>query len=266
MNPSLPPAALALTCALLAPAAHASLCPGGPGPGQVQIGVARGPGFNGVPICAPDPNAQAQALIDAQDQAARDREDAAAASRNVLRGNIEALTRLVEMSKAAQRSMAGIDPYLSFTPAVPDYDRGWWAYPQLKVRQAKPGDYCQVLFTSRNGLLGVSGPGGDYRGAMLIFWHADIPAPKELQLVPVSLGQDDETTVQTVKAYNYTDLNTRSGALALAVPTLDALLDNMQDKQTLRLSMNGRQVVNLTWHSGREARGALNNCAKPGRG
>lgn len=235
----------ALSLSLVALDAGASLCPGGPGPGQVQIGVANGPGFGGAPICAPDPNAAAADILSAHDDAAFERDEAAAKSRDILRANIEGLTRSIEMMEAGRRSMEGIDPNLSIAWLKRDPAKGWWEFPDFTaIHTSEPGEFCSVMFVSAEGLVGLHGPGGDYRGAMLTFWGEHVPMPAELQLVDVSLAQNDDAGIQTVTAYNYSEA-AGFGVIALSVPTIEALLGTMQDEQSFRVSIDGRQVVNV---------------------
>ena len=81
--------------------AHAQICPGGPGEGQMQIGVARGAG--GAPICGPDPSYRGQTYLNAVEGAARDREVAAQISSAHRRDTIDFLTRAVESTNAMRR-------------------------------------------------------------------------------------------------------------------------------------------------------------------
>lgn len=243
----------------LASSAHATLCPGGPAAGQVQIGVASGPGFAGAPICAPDPHAQAAATVSAYEHARREVEEAQANSRAVMQDNIEALTRSIEMLEAGRRSLQGIDPDTSITWLQHDHAKGWWVFPDLSTRTSAPGEFCNVMFASERGLIGLYGPGGDYRGAMLTFWGESVPRPEEMRLVQVSLEQNADGKVQTVRAYNYTEAG-KFGVIALGVPSIEALLEAMEDELSFRVSIDGQQVVDTAWHSGLVARDQLNNC------
>jgi hypothetical protein len=249
---------VATACALWATSAYSFLCPGGPGEGQMQIGVARGAG--GAPICGVDPSYQGQTYLNAIEGAARDREVAAQISSAHRRDTIDFLTRAIASTEAMRRSMAGMDPNFSFAHISADYYKGAWTFPDLAKRKAKPGEYCTVLFGSNRGLMGLFGPGGEYRGAMLVFWNDGLPRPAEQQIVTVGLGQNDDTKVQTVKAFSYTDPHGGLGAVALAVPSLQALLSTMEDQQRFRVLLDNKLVVDMGWHSGLTARDALKAC------
>lgn len=243
--------------------AHAQICPGGPGEGQMQIGVARGAG--GAPICGPDPSYRGQTYLNAIDGAARDREVAAQISSAHRRDTIDFLTRAVESTNAMRRSMAGMDPNFSFAHISEDYYKGAWTFSDLEKRKAKPGEYCTVLFGSNRGLMGLFGPGGEYRGAMLVFWNDALPRPAEQQVVTVGLGQNDDKNVQTVKAFSYTEPHGGLGAVALSVPSVEALLSTMQDQQRFRVLIDNKLLVDMGWHGGLTARDALKKCVDQGR-
>lgn len=263
LTPSRLLAMTATALSLLTTSAHAFICPGGPGEGQMQIGVARGAG--GAPICGPDPGYRGQAYLGAIEGAARDREVAAQISSAHRRDTIDFLTRAVENTNAMRRSMAGMDPNFSFAHLSTDYYKGAWTLPDLAKRKAKPGEYCTVLFGSSGGLVGLFGPGGDYRGAMLVFWNDGLPKPAEQKIITVGLGQNDDTKVQTVKAFSYAEPHGGLGAVALAVPSVEALLSTMEDQQRFRLLIDNKLLVDMGWHSGLKARDALRNCVGQGR-
>jgi hypothetical protein len=257
-------AAAALSLTSLTPlSAHAFMCPGGPGAGQVQVGVASGPGFAGAPICGVDPNYHGD-TSKAYEDAARDREEAARASSDTRADFIAWLNTSIAQIEEGRRALAKIDRNTSIAHLSPEYYRGTWTLPDLARRKAKPGENCMALFRSDRGLLGLVGPGGDYKGAMLMFWSKDVPTPKGTQLVPVSLAQDDEPNTQTVRAYNYTEPQ-GIGAVAFGVPSIEALLSNMQEKQRFRVVMNSQLVVDMGWSDGHAARDALKNCVTQAR-
>lgn len=50
------------------------------------------------------------------------------------------------------------------------------------------------------------------------------------------------------------------GVIALAVPTIDTALDEMEDVQSFDIQIAGRSVANTTWHSGLQVRDEFRKC------
>lgn len=238
--------------------AQTYLCPGGPGPGESQIGMASGPGFQGAGVCFANPEeiGDDTPLVDPTWQ----RE----VSPETTREKIEQMRQSLAALAATRRSMDNDDPGITLTQMSRDYNNGFWTFSEVTERRAKPGEHCMVLFTSADGLVGVFGPGGDYRGAMLKFWGRNLPTPDDTELTQVSLWQDEEAETQTVRGYSYTDPRSGSGVIALAVPSAEAVLTTMLDTQRFRLSIDGRQVLDVSWRDGLEARDRLRQCLGSG--
>lgn len=138
---------------------------------------------------------------------------------------------------------------------------GKWEVYQDQER-AGPGEFCAALFLNPDGLLRLSGPGGGYEGAMLTFWGRDIPRPEAARTVRVKLAQSDDTGApQTVTAFNYTQPGEHGwGAIAIAVPSADALLANMIDDLGFAITIGDRQVIAIRWSNGLSARDRLKAC------
>jgi hypothetical protein len=143
----------------------------------------------------------------------------------------------------------------------PDYIRyltgKWRLFPSPKSE--KKGEYCNIFFSRGGVILTVAGPGGDYKGAGLIFMSADIPRPKKQEIVKVTLIQNNEPPT-TVKAFNYSNPDLPFGSIVVAVPSIDALLTNMEDVQRFDLQIDGKSVAKIRWHSGLAARAELRKC------
>ena len=150
--------------------------------------------------------------------------------------------------------------------------RGKWEFFQ-DTNIAAPGEYCAALYTNIAGFVRLSGPGGDYRGALLTFWGPDIPKPERTRRIRVTLVQVEDnnpatTSTQTVQAFNYTESRAHElGVIALAVPSADALLSSVTDHLDFRLEIDGQVVQQMGFHSGHMARDRLAQCiaAAPAR-
>ncbi len=164
----------------------------------------------------------------------------------------------LEASLSAATSIARKQAELINNPAYILYLTGHWRFFPTPQGQ-KSGEFCSAFF-SRNGvMLTLSGPGGDYKGALLTFMSADIPKPDQMEVVKVTLTQDDEPPV-TTRAFNYSIPNMPFGAIAFAVPTVDAALSNMKDVQVFNVDMAGKSVAKINWHNGLAASGELRRC------
>jgi len=140
---------------------------------------------------------------------------------------------------------------------------GKWEVYQDQER-AGPGEFCSALFLNPDGILRLSGPGGGYEGAMLTFWGRDIPRPAAARTVRVKLAQSDDTGgPQAVTAFNYTQPGEHGwGAIAIAVPSADALLANMIDDLGFTIAIDHRQVIAIRWSNGLSARDRLKACVQ----
>lgn len=143
-------------------------------------------------------------------------------------------------------------------PRYQAYQHGAWDFFQDK-EGAAPGDYCAALFWRKDGIVRISGPGGDYQGALITFWSQDIPRPAKVEKIKVTLSQTNEAP-QTVQAFNYRLPNEEYGAIALAVPSIEAALQGMEDVHRFELALGGKAVANVQWHNGLAARDELRRC------
>lgn len=260
------PRGLLLSCALAgfgalaaAPAsAQTYVCTGGPGPGEVQIGVQNDPGFNGAPVCAPDPHASGYdddydggyGGFSGGDDGPRP--DPAA---RALQAMIE-VERLIAQREIDRAALERDSRYLR-------YSAGSWEYFQDPGAKG-PGESCVAFFTRGRGFVAVTTPARGSPNAYLTFWSPEIPKPRESVLVRASLAQSGGDPPQMVTAINSFDPASGMGAVILAVPDLAALLGNMLDVHQFSLSMEGRAVAHVEWTGGLAARDRLRACAAGG--
>lgn len=152
---------------------------------------------------------------------------------------------------------------------------GWWEFMQANSK-AKPGEYCAATFMrakrvkhervdgiSDGMIVALFGPGGNYRGALLGFTpltkdHA-FPKLKSGQPVLVTLKQGNEKPA-TLNAI-YTEVSpTAPPMLLFAVPSIEALMDGMEDHWSFEVIYQGKSIVNIEWHDGLKARDELKQC------
>jgi len=143
-------------------------------------------------------------------------------------------------------------------------EAGFWQFFQGK-RDAKPGEFCTAVYWQRDRMISVSGPGGNYRGALLGFVAIEppegFPRPddaKATRKIKVTLKQGADAPA-SIMAFNST-IAGLSDEIKFAVPTIDAALAGMEDRLRFRIDHEGKQVFDLEWHSGLAARDMLKRC------
>jgi hypothetical protein len=152
---------------------------------------------------------------------------------------------------------------------------GWWEFMQANST-AKPGEYCSATFlrakrVKREREDGISdgmmvtlfGPGGKFRGALLGFSpltkdHA-FPKLKSGKPVLVTLKQGNLKPA-TLNAI-YTEAKPTAPPLLLfAVPSIEALMDGMEDNWSFEVIYQDKSIASIEWHDGLKARDELKQC------
>jgi hypothetical protein len=167
------------------------------------------------------------------------------------------LNLAIDMAKLAGLSAAKAETANS-DPKFQRYQQGGWDFFQGK-KNAAPGEYCTAFFAKKEGFVSLSDSGDGYKGAMMIFWGQDIPRPAGQTKVQVTLKQGKDAP-QTVQALNLFKPGDKYGAIAFAVPSMEALLAGMEDTLNFELIMNSKTVAKVDWHSGLMARKKLEEC------
>lgn len=156
-------------------------------------------------------------------------------------------TELEEMKK---------DP--KFKAAYDRYQKGGWEYFQ-DSNNPKPGEYCSALYAKGEGMVRISGPGSGYDGALMTFSGPGITGSRDVKKIKVTLNQSDGSS-QSVQTFNYQLPGEVYASIAFAVPTIEAAMAAMEDKQGFDLLVKGKSVLKLDWHNGLAARNALQKC------
>lgn len=185
----------------------------------------------------------------------------------------EQLDEIAKVVAAAQQQFQQVEQQqqkqqeLMSDPRYQRYLNGGWEYFQDQAgRPAAPGEFCAALYWKQDGMVRLSGPGGNFSGAIMTFWGQNIPRPTGVQVVQVTLSQSDGSPPQTVKAHNYYLAGDGYGAIAFLVPSMEALLDNIADVHGFDIAMNGQSVAKVDWTGGFAARDYLRQCYSKRRG
>ncbi len=184
-------------------------------------------------------------------------------------GSYDPLDDLVSTAKKEINAKEAIDASKDRVlndPKREKVEKGFWKVFQGKS-DAKPGEFCTAAYWQHDKMITISGPGGDYTGAMLGF-VALIPDqlfprannPNERQKVKVTLTQGNDPPA-TVTAFN-SIIGDRSGQIQFPVPTIDAALAGMEDTLNFRIDYENKKIFELEWHSALAARDVLKKCLK----
>lgn len=84
-----------------------------------------------------------------------------------------------------------------------------------------------------------------------------------MKTISVTLDQADGAP-QKVKAFNYRLAGDAWGAIALAVPSIEAALDGMEDTQSFKLLVGNKKVAEVEWQGGLKAKSKLESCLSRG--
>lgn len=247
----------AAMAAIFAPAAKAVYPCSFAGPGEIVVGQTQaGGGIASVQLCDTDPNYQG-------DQGGSSYEGS---------GGFDYYDpELAALEFQNANALLGLQQQLDLLqdPTYLRYLSGSWSlFPTAASADAAPGEYCIASFFKASMdpdandapvMINLSGSGGDYEGALLSFATEAIPKPDTMQMIAVTLTQNNEPSV-TVQAFNYSVPHLPFGVIAFAMPTIEAALDGMEDVQSFDVAIDGRSVANTTWHSGLRVRDEFRRC------
>ncbi|MCB2056667.1 MAG: hypothetical protein H6916_03785 [Novosphingobium sp.] len=237
--------------------AHAQyVCANGPGPGERQVGTTGGGGgMVGMPLCTSDGSFEGSGDAEGSETVRMP---------DPLAGRINAATTIFELQA---RNYDQLQQRLRTDPAfAAEYRRymdGGWDHTR-DSRNRAAGQGCAALFSRGGNMIQLLGPNEYVTGALLVLIGKDVPAPEKLREINVSLMQTGDTAPQTVKAYNYRVPDSDLGAVALGVPGIDPLLDNMLDRQGFEVKYRNRKIFAAEWTGGLSAREALARCVHGG--
>jgi hypothetical protein len=142
------------------------------------------------------------------------------------------------------------------------YTAGYWQFFQASS-SAKKGEYCAAMFMKEGMSVTILGPGGSYKGALMMLANSKdnpaFPSSATPTKVLMSLKQGGDAAV-TVNVLNYTIGDLKVPMAVFAVPTVEAAMAGMDDKQDFHLEHKGQKIVDVEWHGGLAARDELKKC------
>lgn len=142
------------------------------------------------------------------------------------------------------------------------YKTGYWQFFQASS-SAKKGEYCAAMFLKEGMSVTIMGPGGSYKGALMMLANShndpafpSSPTPTKI-LMSLKQGSDAPATVNVL---NYTIGDLKVPVAVFAVPTIEAAMAGMDDKLDFHLEHKGKKIVDVEWHGGDAARDELKKC------
>lgn len=134
---------------------------------------------------------------------------------------------------------------------------GFWDLDASPAR-AKAG-VCMATWLTLGGGVLLSDWGGKEKGTYLGFFGPQIPHVARIKKTKVTLTQSGKD--QTVKAFLAPfPWSKELGMIIFAVPSTNALVTSIEDRQDYAVTLKGKTVVRGEWHDGAKARNWLKRC------
>lgn len=120
---------------------------------------------------------------------------------------------------------------------------------------------CAATFWTLRGGVALIHWGGKEDTTLLGYFGPAIPRPRQPEIVALALTQSGET--QRVRAINMRFPPAKHlGAAVFMVPSAEALVSSIEDKQDFQVDMGGKKIFQGVWHSGLKTRAALSSCLR----
>ncbi len=176
-----------------------------------------------------------------------------------MKGRLNALTLIVEQQA---ESLTKLQSAIKSDPTIRKLANGWWEHFDADKSQA-PTYGCAAAYVSLNGIVLLSEVSG-YKEAVITFVGVGVPRPDKPSKMTALVDQNDGKP-QNIKMLNYAVPNSKTfGAIALEVPTMNLLIDTMEDKQSFEISVDKKSLIQVEWKAGMEARDQLRKCMRAG--
>lgn len=219
----------------------------GAGPGRDMVGMTQaGQGLASVPLCVDRPEPASP-------------QGAAASRPDPMQAMVgAAYAQISERFQNAQRMLEErrrID-------SDPQYRRlveGQWDF--FPKGEGGRDESCAAMFSNNQGLVRIMGPGPGFKGATLTFWGTEVPKPKSVETVRMTLLQP-KAPPTTVPVLNYYNPAERLGAVVFVVPSIEAALGAFEETQDFEVAQGDKSLIKIHWTGGDAARETLRQCVK----
>ncbi len=119
---------------------------------------------------------------------------------------------------------------------------------------------CSIVNRKGAAVLGYIGPSAQWKDSYFFVSGPDVPKAKKAKLIKVTLSTDGEAD-RTVKA-THSPMADSDSVILFNLPTIEAALDLMEDRETVKVSINGKNVFGSDWMQGHAARDKMRACLK----
>ncbi|MEQ1498529.1 MAG: hypothetical protein ABL914_07690 [Novosphingobium sp.] len=161
------------------------------------------------------------------------------------------------IARAAELERAEHEQRLANDPTYRALYEGVWTFHQSKPTDPQPT--CIATFWTLKGGVTMIHWGGKENITMLGFFGGVFPKPAKPEMVQLDLTQSGEK--QSVRAFSMRfGPEGNLGMFVFLVPSAQALLDSIEDKQDFQVGYKGGPAVGGVWHSGLKARAELTKC------
>ena len=215
--------------------AQAYPCPG-PGPGERMVGMMPGgQGVGSVPMCvrdgSPAPAQQPQRKI--------------------------YLTR-EQQAALFSKNPTKVDPALLEEALKEGGLLGWNIFQEGEP--PIPGQKCNAMWVNASGTITIGTTRGLDDPALLIY--NSIKIPKSKWQVPITAHINENGKESDIQGVHYTFPNSDFGSILFSLRSLKAAIGDMKDTGRVKIEVEGKEMIDITWKNGLEAKKKLEQCAK----
>lgn len=162
--------------------------------------------------------------------------------------------------EASKRADAEREAERMKDPVYRKLKEGYWEFPDSSQSPGSANVCVASFLTARGGVVILDWT-GERGGTAIAYYGGGIPTTRVMKRMKVSLTQSGAT--QTVQAFHgpFPWAN-QIGMVMFAVPSTEALLKAMEDKQDFEVTVAGGSWISGAWHSGLAARDKLRQCVQ----
>lgn len=134
----------------------------------------------------------------------------------------------------------------------------WVIYQEGEPRIS--GQKCNAVWVSAEGAITIGTSRGLNDPALLIYTSDKIPKSKKQ--VPVTVHINENGEEWDVQAVRYTLPNSDLGSIFISLRSLKAAIGDIKDTGHVKVDVDGKEMIDISWKNGLEAKKKLAQCAK----
>lgn len=122
------------------------------------------------------------------------------------------------------------------------------------------GQKCNAVWVNNRGAITIGTTRGLNDPALLIYTSDKIPKSKKQ--VPVTVHINENGEEWDVQAVRYTLPNSDLGSIFISLRSLKAAIGDIKDTGHVKVDVDGKEMIDISWKNGLEAKKKLAQCAK----